>query len=453
MKRSSKLRGMILVGVLSLALAACGNQVEENTEESKVQQANIQAQAEPLDAATNEEMEDVEKTALVEEEKQEEEKGESIPVELAAGFDEEFVLKPGERLHVGREGISIGLDRIEYDEYGTLFVYTLSIDGEEITGFGFAGIEIDNQISQDEFTENRVCCIGAEEDKSVTLLITSGTVVPGPMVLSGNAADKYVTSKPEYVETDEMILFLEAGVTVYGNTMELLEKLIDIAEKESGLYMDNDTPFAECSGNSTDWMYGQQTFQGVDPNGEKFHVYVVSHEVCEPCAYGNAVVLNPQDLEIAAGDGYVMIHETLHCLQMRNGVQMGSVMDEGFATYMTGRICDKDEEMNFDFDAEVCYSYYDTKITKENAEEVFIAEKEDNWENYLYGFRFITYLYENYGEDVYINILKDASPEDSMSIVEITPKAAANYVKKHTSDKVFEDFAEWLDKNRSRFDG
>jgi len=252
MKRSSKLRGMILVGVLSLALAACGNQVEENTEESKVQQANIQAQAELLDAATNEEMEDVEKTALVEEEKQEEEKGESIPVELAAGFDEEFVLKPGERLHVGREGISIGLDRIEYDEYGTLFVYTLSIDGEEITGFGFAGIEIDNQISQDEFTENRVCCIGAEEDKSVTLLIASGTVVPGPMVLSGNAADKYVTSKPEYVETDEMILFLEAGVTVYGNTMELLEKLIDIAEKESGLYMDNDTPFAECNGNSTD---------------------------------------------------------------------------------------------------------------------------------------------------------------------------------------------------------
>lgn len=452
MKRSSKMKGMILAGVFCLALVACGNEVQETATESEVQE-QVESTEGTGSVKEAKMVEDTKVVKTVTEAEIQEEEVQMPPVELAAGFDEEFVLKPGERLHVGREGISIGLDSIEYDEYGTLFVYTLSIDGKEIKGFGFAGIEIDNQISQDEFTENRVICIGAEEDKNVTLLITSGTEIPEPMILSGNAADKYVTSKPEYVETDEMILFLEEGVTVYGNTMELLEKLIDIAEKESGLYMDNDTPFAECSGNSTDWMYGQQTFQGVDPNGEKFHVYVVSHEVCEPCALGNAVVLNPIDLEIADGDGHVMIHETLHCLQMLNGVQMGSVMDEGFATYMTGRICDKDEEMYFDFDAEVCYSYYNTKITKENAEEIFIAEKKENWENYLYGFRFITYLYENYGEDVYINILKDASPKDSISIVEISPKAAANYVKKHTSDKVFEDFAEWLDKNQSRFDG
>ena len=456
MKRSSKLRGMILVGLLSLALAGCGNQTQETEAESKVQE-----QVESTEGTEGvKEAQTVEDTKVVktvtEAETQEETQEETVqtpPVELAAGFDEEFVLKPGEILYVGREGIRISLDKIEYDEYGTLFVYILGIDGKEITGFGFAGIEVDNQISQDEFTENRVCCIGAEEDKSVTLMITSGTEIPAPLVLSGNASDKYVTTKPEYVENDKMILFLAEGVKVYGNTMELLEKLVAIAEKESGLYMDNDTPFAERSGNSTDWLYGQETFPGVDPTGEKFHVYVVSHDVCTPCALGSGVVLNPQDLEIEAGAGDVMLHETLHCLQMLNGVQMDSIMDEGFATYMTGRICDKDEEMNFNFDATMNYSYYDRKITKENAEEIFCEVKEDNWEDYLYGFRFITYLYETYGEDIFVKILKDASPQDTIAYAGLSAKEVVAYIKGNTSDTVFEDFAVWLEKNKSRFSG
>ena len=64
-------------------------------------------------------------------------------------------------------------------------------------------------------------------------------------------------------------------------------------------------------------------------------------------AYGHGAVINPQDLEIAEGNGDTILHEVLHCLQMHNGVQMDRFMDEGYATYMTGRICDKDEEMNF----------------------------------------------------------------------------------------------------------
>lgn len=450
MKRSSKLRGMILVGVLSLALAGCGNQTQETATESKVQE-----QVESTEGTGSvEKAKTVEETKVVKtvaEAETQEETVQTPPVELAAGFDEEFVLKPDERLYIGREGISIALDRMDYDEYGTSFVYSLIIDGKETIGYGFAGTQIENQINQDEFTENRVICIGAEEDKNVTLLITSGTEIPAPLVLSGNASDEYVTTKPEYVENDKMILFLAEGVKVYGNTMELLEKLIAIAEKESGLSMENETPFAALSGNSTDWLFGQETFPGVDPDGEKFHVYVVSYDVCTPCALGSGVVLNPQDLEIEAGAGDVMLHETLHCLQMLNGVQMDSVMDEGFATYMTGRICDKDEEMNFNFDATMNYSYYDRKITKENAEEIFCEVKEDNWEDYLYGFRFITYLYETYGEDIFIKILKDASPQDTIAYASLSSKEVVAYIKRNTTDTVFEDFAVWLEQNKSRF--
>ena len=120
-----------------------------------------------------------------------------------------------------------------------------------------------------------------------------------------------MTTKPEYVENDKIILFLAEGVKGYGNTMELLEKLIAIAEKETGLYMENDSAFSEIIGNVADSFYGQEAFQGVEPNGGRFHVYVVDDDVCSPCAYDFGIVLNPIDLEIAAGEGGTIVHEVL----------------------------------------------------------------------------------------------------------------------------------------------
>lgn len=446
MKKSNVVKGLVMASVLALAVAGCGNSAQdvvENTDAPEVV-ADATASGTTYTAGTGENT-----PAQVESEAEPVVTPE--PVELAADFDEEFVLTMDEKLYIGREGISIEMNWITYDEYGTSFGYLLTVDGKEIFGMGYDATYTNNQVNQDEFTENRVICVDADENKSVTLMITAGTEIPEPMVLSGNAADEYVTEKREYVVGDRIILFLEEGVKVYGDTVELLEKLITVAEKESGLCLENDTPFSELKGNDTDWIYGQEAFLGVDPNGEKFHVYVVAPDRCSPCAVGYGVVLHPDDLEIAAGEGYVMLHETLHCLQMKNGVQMGTVMDEGFTTYLGGRICDKDEEMNYNFNAASNYSFYQTKITKENAEEIFCVEKEDNWEDYLYGYRFVTYLYETYGEDIYIKILDDASPDNSMSVLSLSAAEVVPYIKMNTSETVFEDFAEWLAANQSRF--
>ncbi len=442
MKKNRMLKGLVLASVLSLAMAGCGNKEAESVENTNAPVVEETVQETVADTGTEESTSAQEETVP---------EVTAEPVELAAGFDEEFVLAMDEELYIGREDISISLNWINCDEYGTWFGYILRIEGKEINGSGLVGTQVENQVNQEEFTENRVVCVGAEEDKNVTLKITAGTEIAEPLVLSGNAADEYVTTKQEYVVGERIILFLDEGIKVYGDTVELLEKLIAIAEKESGLYLENDTPFSNVKGNDTDWIFGQEAFTGVDPSGEKFHVYVVEYDVCIPCAVGYGVVLNPIDLEIADGEGYTMIHETLHCLQMKNGVQMSSVMDEGFATYMGGRICDKDEEMNFNFDATMNYSYYETKITKENAEEVFCAEKEDNWENYLYGYRFMTYLYENYGDEIFIKILDSASPDASVSVASITAAEAVPYIKANTSDTVFEDFAVWLEQNAAKF--
>ena len=443
MNKSNKVRGLILAGALMFAMAGCGNQVQEQPENTK---APEKVSTEVSNASAGEQEATPEPTPEPTPEVTPE------PVELDAVFDEEFVINPNEKLNIGRAGISISLNWITYDEYGTSFGYSLFVDGKEITGMGFDGTYVDNQVYQNEFTENRVICVDAKEDQNVTLKITAGTEIPAPMVLSGNAADEYITTKPEYIESEEVILFLAENVKVYGNTMELIEQLIDIVEKDTGLYLENDSVYSTMNGNETDWLYGQDVFPGVDPYAEKFHVYVVEYDVCSACAYGYGIVINPQDLEIAAGEGYTILHEVAHCVHLLNGVQMGRTMDEGYASYISGRICDKDEEMIYNYNSRNNFSYYPVEITPDNAEEIFCSEKEDDFENYLYGYRFFTYLFETYGENVFKDILADASPDEAVWYVSISDVKTVPYIKANTSETVFEDFANWLAANKERFE-
>ena len=161
-------KGLVLASVLSLAMAGCGNKVEENAENTNA--PVVEESVQETVAATG-----TEESTPAQDEIQAEPEVTAEPVELAAGFDEEFVLAMNEELFIGREDISISLNWINCDEYGTSFGYVLKIDGKEIYGSGLVGTQVENQVNQEEFTENRVVCVGAEEDKNVTLKITAGT--------------------------------------------------------------------------------------------------------------------------------------------------------------------------------------------------------------------------------------------------------------------------------------
>lgn len=365
------------------------------------------------------------------------------------GFDENFEIKPGETLHVGREGISIRLDKLIKDEYGVSFYYTLSIDDKDYVGDGFYGYYVEPSVYQAVFTENRVRCIEANEDKSMILQITETTKIKEPLILSGKAEDEYITTQPEYVEKGNTILFLDEGVKVYGNTMELIETIFMLAEKETGLKLENNSVYADSRSSGPAWLFAD-AFAGVDPASEKYHIYVVPEEKCSPCAPVYSMVINPIDLEIAAGEGMVILHEHIHNLHTANGVGMDRTMDEGYATYMTGRISEKDEVIPFNFDARLNYSGYDKTITKENAEAEFLVIEDPDWEEYQYGYRFMTYLFEEYGENIFRDILDTASKSTNDSFVDTANMPP--HIKKHTSETVFEDFAEWLAKNQSKFE-
>lgn len=276
--------------------------------------------------------------------------------------------------------------------------------------------------------------------------------VKKPIELSGNPEDEYVLTQPEYVETDKFIIFMDTGTKVYGNTVELIETIFELVEKETGLSLDAKADYDFIPTDGPTQKFLSTVFDGVDPNKEKYHIYVVSPEKSFPSGGYGSITLNPIDLEIAAGDGDAIVHEYTHSLQVANGPWMNHILDEGFATYITAQITKKDEIIPFNFDADSNYSYYTTEITRENAEQLFLEEQEDGWDDYLYGYRFMHFLMENYGEDVYRKLLAEALEMVPKNLNVISREASAVCLKKLTSQDVFIEFADWMQVNKERFE-
>ena len=377
----------------------------------------------------------------------------TIPVETPdVAFDELFQISMGETLVVGRSGIELTMNKIFYEEAAeaTYFVYEMEIDGESRMGEGWSD-ERGNRILQREFTEHVLKLVEGGED-AVTLLLTESYEVQEPLVLSGKAEDTYLTEGIEYVESEHIILFVDKGVTLQGNVMELLEALYGQMEEETGWTFLNDTTYSKQTGDLRFFLWGNEAFLGVDMNQEKFHIFVVPDEVFWPSSTGYAIVIDPSDLDIEGGNGDVVIHEMTHAIQERNGALMDGMLDEGFATYMQGKVSEEDKLFTFHYDGEENYSYKWMDITAENAEELFVREWPTTEPHYYYGYWFVTYLFETYGDDIYRKIHAEATSRlngmSSLSAKEMVP-----VLKELTAETVFEDFGAWFGEKAEAWEG
>ena len=380
----------------------------------------------------------------------------TMPVETPVkapdvAFDEPFQISEGESLVVGRSGIELTMSKIFYDETekSTYFVYYIESDGESRMGEGWSD-ERGNRIFQREFTENVVKLVEGGEDE-VTLLVTEDYEVQEPLVLSGKAEDTYLTERIEYVESEHIVMFVDKGVTLQGNVMELLESLYGQMEEETGWTFLNDTTYSKQTGDLRFFLWGSEAFLGVDMNQEKFHVFVVPQEVFWPSSTGYAIVIDPSDLDIEGGHGDVVIHEMTHAIQERNGAKMDGILDEGFATYMQGKVSEEDKLFTFHYNGEENYGYQWLDIKAENAEELFVREWPTTEPHYYYGYWFVTYLFETYGDDIYRKIHTEATKRlngmSSLSKEEMVP-----VLKEVVSESVFEDFGAWLEEKAKAWD-
>lgn len=278
------------------------------------------------------------------------------------------------------------------------------------------------------------------------------------LILSGNSEDVYVTEKPEYIETDNFILFLDKGITVKGNTIELIQNLYDKVEETTGLkfnekkYIDDKSSYEY----TCHTYFYEDSFKGMRLMDEKIIICVVDEKKAAPYNFIHEIIINPIDLEIEEGEGYALVHEMIHSAHLTNGSSFWTPLTEGYATYMTDMVIKNSKDLKFNFNSQNNYSFYETEITKENAKSEFIREKDDSFENYLYGYRFVTYLHEVYGENIFHEILKNGikNPYDDeqYGIVDFDGEQTAKLIIKTTSENVFEDFAVWLKENSARFE-
>ena len=366
-------------------------------------------------------------------------------------FNEPFQISAGETLVVGRSGIELTMKKIFYDEAEkeTYFVYQMEIDGKQLEGEGWSN-ERGNHILQREFTEHVVKLVECGEDE-VTLLLTEDYEVQKPLVLSGNAEDTYLTERIEYVESEHIVLFVDQGVTLQGNVMELLESLYGQMEDETGWKFLNDTKYSKQTGDLRFFLWGSEAFLGVDMNQEKFHIFVVPQEEFWPSSAGFAIVIDPSDLDIEGGHGDVVIHEMAHAIQERNGAMMDGILDEGFASYMQGKVSEEDKLFTFHYNGDENYGYKWLDIRPENAQEMFVREWPTTEPHYYYGYWFVTYLFETYGDDIYRKIHTEATSRlngmSSLSKEEMIP-----VLKEVVSETVFEDFGAWFEEKAKAWD-
>ncbi len=276
--------------------------------------------------------------------------------------------------------------------------------------------------------------------------IAKETVAVPPLVLSGDVSDQYTTDKQEYVVSDKFILYIDKGVTVNGNVMNIIKRIMDDIEKQTGLKYNVNTIYSKYTLDVCECNFNEpRKFRAVDPQNKKIGIYVVNDNSKTPYAFESGILVTANDILLDTGNNSAVIHELCHTIHLRNGENLGEIMNEGFATYTTMKVIENDKTLNSDFDSMLNYSNFETEITKENAEDLFI-NMTGQWDHYLYGFRFTNFLYKTYGDKVFINILKKANKSHDKYGNQLPVKTVLAAVKSQTSDDVFVRFAEWYQK-------
>ena len=294
---------------------------------------------------------------------------------------------------------------------------------------------------------------------SITESDSSSETATAPKIhLSGNPNDTFVAQSDCYVESDKVILFIQKGVTVKGDAIRITEKVMNDLTSSSGMTFDkNYTPESTLS----DWQeryFDKNSFTNINSNMDKINVLIVNLENDEiQWATDNIAALDQKDFDYNNTYYTTIYHELSHVLQFRNGVSLGSVMNEGFATYLAdtaGRMAKYPiwDSVQFYYPAN-----FDSSIIT-SGEKSFKYMYDDRDNNYNYGIRFITFLNDTYGKDLFKNILSEATKQGFSSgwgsdneeaDKKNNTESLIKIIKSQTSNDVFDKFAKWYEKNWS----
>lgn len=269
--------------------------------------------------------------------------------------------------------------------------------------------------------------------------------------LSKKKGPYYKTTKEEYIETTRFVLYLGKNVSVPVNVIELIDYIMDMIEKETGykFYAGKRDPYSAGMSYELDTYFQKaDKFKQIDFKAKKIGIAVCDNSE-GPYAKSDGILIGPEHIRLNGEEAYAVIHELLHVVYYHNGISMEGVFDEGFATYYTARILDKDTRLNCTYDSYKALSDYPYAINEKDMEQLYIIQAQGS-ARYKLGFRFMHYIIEEYGDDAFRK-LREKIAGQLKEGEQATTQLIAKVIKKELSKSFFADFAKWHKENRDRF--
>ncbi|MBH1940608.1 leucine-rich repeat protein [Mobilitalea sibirica] len=284
----------------------------------------------------------------------------------------------------------------------------------------------------------------------------SGVYLSG-LDLSKETGPYYKTSKEEYIDTSRFVLFLDENVEIPVNIIELINHIMDSIEIETGYHFYVEPHKANLYfglGNELKQYFSSyEQFKNVmRKTPQKVGILVTNHNLAvDAVAIGDfGILLKPEHIKLLDGNAYVIIHELLHVAWFRNGYYMEQVLSEGFTTYFTAKITEKDTVLNCSYDSYDKFKNYKNIITEDGFEDLFIHYTAGQ-SAYQLGFRMMHFIIETYGLDAYRIFHERVTDTLNENLAKPPMDIITSIMKSEFSMDFFESFARWHAENREKF--
>lgn len=274
--------------------------------------------------------------------------------------------------------------------------------------------------------------------------------------LRGKKGKYYTTKKDEYIKTSRFVLYLQKGIDVPVDVIELIDYFMNQIEEQtkykfythkssSGSSEIRDKEFEK---NFTD----AKKLKKVNKDLQLIDIIVANHDdyVDAYSSSSGYVVLMPDHLKFYDSErNYVIIHELLHVIFFQNGASMEQAFNEGFAEYYTDKIIKNNKKVNFTFNVNDNLKDYRYIIDKDTFEDFYVNTSAGQ-EMYKLGLRLMKFISERYGSDA----LRRVHDKVSRASVTGNPpnlKTIAEVLKRELSKDFFAEFSRWHKANMERF--
>jgi len=271
--------------------------------------------------------------------------------------------------------------------------------------------------------------------------------------LSGNKEDVYTIEEDSYVEGTQAFIFLQKGISVRGDLLNVVETIMTDVSEASNLTFEKKHNH-DKNVNYCDQYFEKGVFDGINKDYEKINILIVKLEG-DNIQYADydQTVLDESDFDFSFDSCQTAYHELAHVLHSRNGVFMSEVLNEGFASYVTDKCLRKKNLPAWvSFPIYMPVEFDESMIAQ--GEQGFGIETDDSHDNYVYGLRLLHFLEENYGLEGFNSILREATekkfdksydPNNEVESKEEDRKQMIQIVRDAISQDVFEKFAVWYE--------